>query len=139
MKREFRLPVLLGLGLGCALLLREGLQSPIKAPPAVVNVKPIGVPMSLSPRQLPPRQLTHKGVLYSLPFGKGAPPSMYVFEIDFGKGYLDRTPHVLHNHKGGLYLRGKSYGNVEFGDHVQVTTSNRVFVNGQERLPTLQS
>ncbi len=144
MTRKIRLPVLLCLSLGSALLLHERLQSPVDVSstnvspvgvsPAVINTKIVNVSFAL-----PPRQLTHRGVLYSLPFGDGKSPSMYVFEIDSGVGYLDRVPHVLHNHNGGLYLLGKSYGKVEYGDHVEVTTSDRVFVNGYERVPATKS
>ncbi len=68
---------------------------------------------------------------------------MYVYEIDGGvdkgKLHLFCTPHVLHNHNGHLYLMGKSYGAVSYGDHVEVTDANRVFVNGTERPPIVGS
>ncbi len=113
MKRKFRLPVLIGLGLGCALLLWARRQPLRDVSSVVTNTKPVNVSLAPTPRHISPRQLTHWGVLYSLPFGEGKPPSMCIFEIDSGRGYLNRTAHVLHNYNGGLYLLGKGYGKVE--------------------------
>jgi hypothetical protein len=131
-KRGFRFAVLICFGFGCALLLRGGLQAPTyrvstAAAPAAANAGPNDVSVSL------PRQFTYNGVHYSLPFGDGRPPSMYVFQVNSDEGYRSRTPRVLHSHDGRLYLAGKSYGKVEQGDKVEVTTSGGVFINGKER------
>ena len=57
------------------------------------------------------------------------------FQINSDNLYLDRAPGILHNHKGHLYMEGKSYGKVAQGDQVQVTPDKQVFINGTKCLP----